>query len=158
MSPAEGAFFPRSVRHAGEILLDGRLDEVFTLFSPLGERLWVPDWNPEILYPPDRSWRQGALFRTMEKTGEAIWIVTRHDRHRSQVEYHRVEPGWWVARVEVSCTSASAHLTRAKVIYEFVGLSEQGNAEIRTMSAEAYAQKMARWTEWINHHLAQKKS
>jgi len=49
-------------------------------FSPLGERLWVPDWEPEILHPPGESWAQGLIFRTREEKGDAVWLVTALDR------------------------------------------------------------------------------
>jgi hypothetical protein len=41
-------------------------------------------------------------------------------------------------------------VTEASTVYEFIGLSESGNAEIGAMSQDDYDQKMARWTRWIN--------
>jgi hypothetical protein len=38
-------FTSKSVRFAGKIALFGTVDEVFQLFSPLGEKLWAPDWD-----------------------------------------------------------------------------------------------------------------
>jgi hypothetical protein len=99
MSP----FVSKSARLVGTITLAGLVDEVFQLFSPLGEKLWVPDWNPELLHPPEVSWKAGLIFRTREETGDAIWVVTRLDRAEHTVEYYRVEPGRYVARIEVSC-------------------------------------------------------
>src|SRR5439155_8786817 len=77
----------------GQFSIDTAIDTAFELFSPLGERTWVPGWNPELLYPPDVTWALGQIFRTQEEKGEAIWIVTRLDREARRVEYHRVEPG-----------------------------------------------------------------
>jgi hypothetical protein len=124
-------FASKSVRLLGKITLAGRVDEVFQLFSPLGERRWVPDWNPELLHPPGVSWEEGLIFRTREETGDAIWVVTRLDRVRHEVEYHRVEPGRYVARIEVGCAEVADQVTEASTLYEFIGLSESGNAEKR---------------------------
>src|SRR5262249_45979653 len=70
-------FASKAVRFVGKISLTGPVDEVFQLFSPLGERLWVPDWKPELLHPPGVSWEAGLIFRTREEAGDAIWMVTR---------------------------------------------------------------------------------
>jgi len=126
---------------------------VFPLFSPVGEKLWVPGWDPELLHPAGTEWAEGLVFRTREERGDAIWIVTRLDRPAHDVEYHRVEPDRYVARIHVHCVAAGQAATDASVEYEFIGLSESGNAEIAAMDEPGYAAKMARWTQWINDHL-----
>jgi hypothetical protein len=149
-------FRSRTVRLTGALTLPAPIDQVFPLFSPQGERDWVPGWDPEIVDPPDGSWRQGSIFRTREEMGEAIWIVTRLDQGRHEVEYHRVEPGRYVAHVEVHGVASSSTSTLATVTYRFIGLSEKGNADIAAMTEEAYAQKMARWAGWIGGLLARR--
>jgi len=149
-------FAPKSVRLVGKITLTGPVDEVFQLFSPLGEKLWVPDWKPELLHPPGVSWEAGLIFRTREETGDAIWAVTHLDRTAHTVQYYRLEPDRYVARIEVSCMAEAEQTTAASTVYEFIGLSESGNAEIAAMTQESYDQKMARWTRWINAYLARR--
>lgn len=147
-------FSSNSIRLVGAISLGGPIQEVFPLFSPQGEKLWVPGWNPELLYPPDTDWAEGQVFRTEEEMGEAIWVVARLDRVAHEVEYYRVEPGRYVARIIVSCTAKTEGLTQAATTYEFIGLSEEGNAEIAKMRQESYSEKMERWSKWINEHLS----
>lgn len=144
------SFAARSRTLTGGFAVNGPVDGVFPLFSPAGERRWVPGWDLELLHPPDVDWAEGLIFRTCEETGDAIWIVTRLDRASHSVEYHRVEPGRYVARVAVRCRAASAQTTDVSTAYEFIGLSAEGNAEIDRMSDEAYAEKMARWKRWID--------
>jgi hypothetical protein len=146
-------FVSRSIRLAGDIVIAGHVAGVFPLFSPLGELDWVPGWEPEILHPPGASWERGMIFRTREAKGEAIWIVSRLDRDARDVEYHRVEPGRYVARVTVRCAPAGDRSTVASVAYEFVGLSDAGNDEIAAMTEAAYAGKLARWRGWIEAYL-----
>lgn len=140
---------------AGTVQLKGGLrvgappDHVFPLFSPLGERAWVPGWDPEILYPHGASWTRGMVFRTRSDSGDALWIVTRLDPDAHEVEYRRVEPGRYVVRISVRCTADPAPGTAVSIEYEFVGLSESGNAEIAAMTQEGYAQKMRQWEAWI---------
>lgn len=145
---------PRAITFQGQVVADGEVGEVFLLFSPGGEKLWVPGWEPEFLYPSGTDWAQGQIFRTREETGEAVWIVTRLDHAQHTVEYHRVEPRRYVARIEVNCRPTHDHRTRVAVAYSFIGLSEKGNQEIDAMTQHAYDAKMGRWTAWINNHLA----
>jgi hypothetical protein len=146
-------FHARSVRLSGKISAPGSIDRVFELFSPLGETLWVPGWAPEILHPHGASWEQGLIFRTAAERGDAIWLVTRLDRAAHEVEYCRVEPGRYVARVSVQCAPAGRAETTASITYEYVGLSETGNDDIAAMTEDGYDEKMARWRSWISDHL-----
>jgi hypothetical protein len=145
---------PRTIELRGGFVVEGRVEVVFEMFSPLGEKAWVPGWDPELIYPPGASWERGLVFRTREERGEAIWIVTALDRRRREVEYHRVEPGRYVARVNVACSARSATETDVRVTYGFVGLSPTGNEDIARTSAEEYEEKMRRWQTWIAAHLA----
>lgn len=147
-------FNSKAVCLVGTILLNGSIKEVFQLFSPQGEKLWVPGWAPELLHPPGVDWAEGLIFRTEEEMGEAVWIVTRLDHVTHQVQYYRVEPGRYVAHIVVSCSTVADQLTEANTSYEFIGLSEIGNAEIAQMSQGSYLEKMGRWRMWINEYLA----
>lgn len=148
-------FVARSVEFTGRFTVPGPIETVFDLFSPLGERAWVPDWNPEFLHPSGVVWACGQIFRTQEETGEAVWIVTGLNCEAHQVEYHRVEPHRYVARVRVMCTTAPEDRnTEVSTAYAFVGLSSQGNDEIGAMTDALYAGKMKRWERWINQYLA----
>lgn len=153
MTTKSDGFQSRSQEFSGRLSVAAAINGAFELFSPIGERKWVPGWNPELLHPPDASWAQGQIFRTHEETGEATWVVASLDLEAHQVEYYRVEPGRYVARVRVRCTSGGGDRTEVQTSYGYVGLSEAGNAEIAAMTAEAYSGKMARWEQWIDAYL-----
>jgi hypothetical protein len=147
------AFVARSAEFDGRLPVSAPVEKAFELFSPLGERSWVPKWDPELLHPPGVSWAVGQIFRTGEEKGEAVWIVTALDRKAHRVEYHRVEPGRYVARIRVACSASGEGKTEVATAYAFVGLSEEGNAEIEAMTDAFYAEKMGRWERWIAAHL-----
>jgi hypothetical protein len=147
-------FEARSIELSGGFALAAAPDAAFELFSPLGEKRWVPGWNPELLHPPGVSWERGLIFRTTEERGEAVWVVTALDRSRREVEYHRVEAGRYVARVSVLCGPHAGGQTEVRVTYLFVGLSEVGNQDIAAMSPQSFEDKMRRWQEWIRRHLS----
>jgi hypothetical protein len=130
-------------------MLEAPPEAAFELFSPLGEKRWVPGWDPELIHPPGVAWERGLIFRTREDRGEAIWVVTALDHGRHEVEYHRVEAGRYVARVNVLCSAGPDRGTEVRVTYTFVGLSEMGNEDIAAMSPQAYEEKLRRWKGWI---------
>ena len=143
------AFTPRLAAFQGTVTIPAGASQAFPLFSPEGERAWVPGWNPEILAPRDGAWGEGQIFRTMEESGEATWVVSAMDKKRRRVVYFRVEPARYVAKVEVEVKSRSGGGSEARVVYTFVGLTEKGNADIEAMRATDYEAKMARWSGWI---------
>lgn len=149
-------FSARAVEFNGRFTVAGAIETVFDLFSPLGERHWVPDWNPELLYPSGISWACGQIFRTKEEAGEAVWVVTTLTREAHEVEYHRVEPHRYVARVRVKCTAPDHQVTEVSTSYSFIGLTAEGNDVIGTMTDALYVEKMNRWERWISQYLARK--
>jgi hypothetical protein len=143
------SFEALSKTFTGEFPVQAPMERVFPLFSPLGEREWAPGWAPELLFPAGAEWAEEMIFRTLEETGEAVWIVTGLDLNEHRVVYHRVEPGRYVARVEVQCRSVSNRRTSVRTTYRFVGLSGRGNEEIEAMTQAAYDAKMERWMGWV---------
>jgi hypothetical protein len=146
-------FTARSIELSGAFTLPAPPEATFGFFSPLGEKTWVPGWDPELIHPAGATWERGLIFRTREERGEAIWVVTALDPERHDVEYHRVESGRYVARVHVRCSAAGGQ-TEVRVTYTFIGLSDVGNQDIAALSQPAYEEKMARWKGWILPHLA----
>lgn len=138
----------------GEVSVNAGIEFTFPLFSPGGERLWVPDWDPEYLHPATDKWQAGQVFRTREGTGDAIWCTPILDRENHLVEYYRVEPGHFVAHIVVRCQQLAPKRTKVTVSHSYVGLSETGNREIAEMSQGAYEQKLARWSHWIQTYLS----
>src|SRR5262245_64588568 len=138
-----------SIDLSGGFSIASPVATVFELFSPLGEKRWVPGWNPELLHPPGVDWAQGLIFKTKEQRGEVVWIVTRLDRARHEAEYFRTEPGRYAAKVRVECQPRDSTNTQVTVTYTYVGLSEAGNREISAMSKADYHDKMKRWQEWM---------
>ena len=147
-------FIPATITLSGKLPVAAAIGDAFPLFSPAGEKLWIASWDPEYLYPPGAEWEQGQIFRTQEESGEAVWLVNHLDRAAHSAEYHRVEPGRYVARVTVGCEAVGRDRTEVSIAYTFIGLSEQGNRDITAMSQQDYDAKLVKWTEWIVNYLA----
>jgi hypothetical protein len=151
-------FRSRAITLRGRLPVGAGIADAFPLFSPEGERRWVPGWDPELLHPSGAEWEEGQIFRTRDETGDAVWLVTRLDRRQHRVEYHRVQPGRWVAHITVQCRELEGSRTEVETAYAFVGLSAVGNREIDAMTQESYDAKMTRWTEWIARYLERRRA
>ncbi len=72
------------------------------------------------------------------------------------MEYHRLEPAHYVARLRVHCLAAGDEATEVRTSYAYVGLSDDGNAELVRMDAAAYEEKMHQWKRWIDAALTRR--
>ena len=121
----------------------------FRLFEPEGERAWAEGWEPHYLHPADGRTEAGMVFTTNHGAEETIWMLMRHDPRAGIVEYARVTPGSRVASVLVQCAPLEAARTRVTVIYRFTGLSEAGNALVRSMDEARYRDYIESWAAAI---------
>jgi len=140
--------------HAFELPLSA--ERSFELFTPLGERLWVPGWNPQFLFPTSGALQPGGVFTTRGSgdTLGTIWIVNRVDRLRLRIEYCRVTPESRVAVVEIHVGRVGPETSRVWVRYTFTALSEAGNAYLDALSPAHFAAEIEAWRQMIHEHLA----
>lgn len=136
------------------IVIDGAIDRVFPLFTPLGETRWVDDWRPEFLYPESGETREGMVFRTHHGGEETLWSCIGWEPHRHHVRYARVTPGSRFGFVDVSCREPSPGQTEASVRYTLTALSAEGAAYLSGLTADAFARMIDDWKGRIERCLA----
>lgn len=148
--PAAG-FAPAHATRSATIHLHAPPDRVFPLFTPEGERRWVPGWNPRYLWPSDGATQTGMTFLTEHEGRESTWMVADFDPPRRAV-YTRVTAGLSVVRVEVRC-EPDGDGTAATIRYDYVGLAPAGNDSVEQMTETHYVAWMAEWEAAINASL-----
>ena len=128
----------------------------FSLFTPQGERRWVPDWNPLFLHPSDGSLELGAVFLTQtdSDTTETIWLVLALDLLQGHVAYARITPSSRLARVDILVTPESERSSRVRVSYEYTALSEAGNTYLMGFTEDYFQSYIDSWQELIVAHLS----
>jgi len=148
------AFEAVHVSRTASIRLDGPPERVFPLFTPVGEREWVPGWAPRFVWPADGEARVGTVFLT-RAAGEqdTIWMVMEHEPGR-RVAYARTTPGVRAGRVEVRCEPAGEGRTVAHVTYTYTALSPRGNELLLALTEAEFRAYIAGWEAAINAHLA----
>jgi hypothetical protein len=108
--------------------------EALPLFTPGGEREWVPGWDPEFPSGDD------TVFVTH---GETYWVVA--DRTATSMRYARITPGVHAGTVEVHCEPAGTG-TRAHVTYDLTAL---GDHAVLDRFAAGYPAMLAEWERLI---------
>lgn len=147
-------FTPLRLTRTATIRLNAPPATVFPLFTPLGEKLWIPDWNPTIIYPASGALELNAVFTTPHTDGApTVWTVVEAAPEEYRVAYVRVAPDSHVARITVQCAEESPAATKATVSYVFTGLTEQGNAYVGQYTESHYQHWLQQWESAINAYL-----
>ena len=134
------------IERSATIHLELSAEEALPLFTPEGERAWVPGWNPEALHTRDDSLsREGAVFRTTHGDEETVWMVLRLDSTEGLAEYVRITPGSRLGRVRVHCRDDEAGGSFVDVSYELTSLSADGEATLRALTPEAFDSDILGW-------------
>ena len=124
-------------------------EEALQLFTAEGERAWAPGWNPVYLYPPDGRTEEGMAFMTGEGAETTLWLMTRYDAARHEVQYARVTPASRMGTVTVACDPAGQGRTQVTVRYVLTALNEAGNAFLEKLGEKEYREFIETWKDAI---------
>jgi hypothetical protein len=136
------------------ITLPLAIDACFPLFTPIGEKTWMPGWDPRFLHPADGRARKGMVFTTGDGAEETVWTVIDYDEADHYARYSRVTPGSRSVLVDIRCASVASQRTEVEVRYTLTGLSESGNTAIRSFIGDAYVAMIEEWRTLILKRLA----
>ncbi len=118
----------------------------FELFTPSGERLWSPGWDPQFPIPPADETNPGTVFTVSHDDHDTVWTVTR-SRAGEFIEYSVTTPRQRAGLVQVSC-SASPGGTAAAVSYDLTSLNPGANDRLEQFAAN-YTRFLAHWQHAI---------
>lgn len=150
------------ISHSKTITLNAVPDDVFPLFTAIGEHYWVEGWNPIYVYPESGEAAVGTIFKTQHTSStlqshnppESIWVTVEYDPERHVAIYISVTPEVAVVRVDIQCQLSKHNQTRATVTYTLTALGELGRASIAGMTTDRYQSMMADWERAINYYVA----
>jgi len=69
----------KQISNTARIILNDSIEKVFLLFSPLEEKKWDNDWNPDFLYPQKGEFIENLVFKTKSSNKfekEFNWIIS----------------------------------------------------------------------------------
>lgn len=146
-------FAATHVSHKGTLTVHADARRTLDLFTPEGERAWVPAWEPEYLFRAGGGDEIDTVFRTRHDGEESLWIVLDHDREEGTAAFARITPGSRLGTVTVSVEPIDETSCWVEVCYELTAVSPGGNAVLARFDRAAFAAMLAEWEERIGAHL-----
>jgi len=134
--------------------MDLPIAELFPLFSPEGEKQWVPGWDYEnVMGKTKLSEDYVFLTKTHDHgTTKAIWIVKKYDPKSHFVEFYKIEPEYKIGVVTVKCTELETSKTEIQVTYKYLALSTAGEDFIVGFNESAYAEFIVKWQKLLSNY------
>ena len=140
-----------TVKHTENFEINQPVEKLFPLFSPEGEKLWVPGWDYEDIRGAS-ALHEDAVFLTKNHdhaTTDAIWLVKRYEPASYLVQFYKVEPEDKVGIITVQCKSVDECTTRVEVSYEYIGLSKRGDDFIERFTSSEYKSFIGKWQQLL---------
>jgi hypothetical protein len=137
------------VSRSHEIVIRGKPNAVFPMFTPAGEETWVDGWRPEYLHPGGSDTVAGMIFRTRHGGEETLWSCVSWQPSCYGIRYARVTPGSRMGFVDVTCKDAGGGMTSATVTYELTSLSDEGDGVLSQFTSERFRTMLEDWRERI---------
>ena len=139
------------IKHTAGFEISQPVDELFPLFSPEGERFWVPSWDYENIMGTTDLY-EDYIFLTKNHdhvSTDTIWLVKRYEPESYLVQFYKVEPENKIGIVTVQCFKKAEELTYVQVSYEYIGLTEQGRNFIKSFTHDLYEKFISEWEHSI---------
>ena len=132
--------------------------ELFPLFSPEGEKYWVPSWDYENVMGTTELSEDYVFLTKIHDNGttDAIWVVKKYDPQSHFVQFYKIEPEDKIAVVTVTCTELEAERTKVQVTYKYMALSATGEMFISEFSESAYEEFIGEWQTLLSNYFESK--
>ena len=144
----------KSISHTKFFEMPVPVTDLFPLFSPEGEKLWVPGWDYQnVMGTTELSEDYVFLTGTHDHNAQkAIWIVKRYEPNVHFVQFYRVEPEEKVGVVTVVCTELEMGRTKVQVTYKYIALSPAGEKFISSFNEGFYEEFINEWETLLLRH------
>jgi hypothetical protein len=145
----------KQITNTGMLNLKGPPDEVFPLFTPMGEYQWIPGWEVELIHPQTPEPQQGTVFVNSHFPDvKTYWLTISYDTEQRLAIYANVTPDVWIMRLDITCEAGSEDNTLAQMTYAMTSLSDHGNKVLDHMfNQESFNERIAQFEKWINFSL-----
>jgi len=146
----------KSIDHIKNIEINVPISKLFPLFSPEGEKYWVPGWDYEnVMGTTELSEDYVFLTKTHDHgTTEAIWLVKTYDPESHFVQFYKIEPKDKIGIITIKCKALDAKRTDVQVKYRYIALSEKGRSFISNFTKSAYEKFIDEWQQLLTNYFS----
>lgn len=148
----------KSISHTKTFEMPYPVAELFPLFSPEGEKYWIPEWDyTNVMGTTELSEDYVFVTKTHDHgTTDAIWIVKKYDLKSHYVQFYKIEPEDKIGVVTVKCSELEAERTKVQVTYKYLALSETGETFISEFSESVYEEFIGEWQTLLSNYFESK--
>jgi hypothetical protein len=144
----------KSICHTKAFTMSVPIAKLFPLFTPEGEKAWVPGWDYEnVMGTPELC--EDYVFLTKKHdhgSSNAIWIVKKYDPKSHFVQYYKIEPETKIGVVSVKCIEMGPAKTEVQVTYKYLSLSKNGEVFISGFSEKVYEDFIGEWQKLLANY------
>lgn len=128
--------------------------KVFPLLCPVREAEWLDDWDYKTIYSISGIAEMHAVFITsFENISDQIWIITKHDPIKNEIEFVRLVPGSVISTLYIQVLQKDAVASYVDIVYTYTSLTESGNNFIDNYTQEFFLKNMKEWENSMNYFL-----
>jgi hypothetical protein len=143
---------PNRATHTYRQTLHAAPAKVFPLLCPVRETEWAEGWDPELVVSFSGVAERDCVFVTPDKSGKAIWYITRHEPEKWFVEMLKILPGVTACRLTIQL-SQNGDGCIADVTYSHTSIGPAGDEFVAKFTAEYYQNFMQAWEGELNRFL-----
>lgn len=137
---------------SGQFVVELPAAQAIGLFTPEGERAWVPDWNPAYA-SGEPCEAPGTVFTTDTGGVYTIWVIIEIDRVANAAAYARVTPGRHAGTVRVRCVDGAQGTSIVTVDYDMSPLDGGDPADLHVYGTVGFNNMMDEWARAVAAHL-----
>lgn len=117
-----------------------------------GEIEWAEGWAPDGVISSSGVAERDCVFITPEKSGKAIWYITRYEREKWFVEMLKILPGVTACRLTIQLCEKGSECF-ADITYSHTSIGPAGDEFVAKFTADYYQKFMQAWENELNHFL-----
>lgn len=127
---------------------------VFDLLCPVREAEWLDGWDYTLLHSKSGLAEEGCVFLSrQEGEKDTIWMITKRDVQKREIEFVRATPESRIARLTISVDEKATNLSTVKITYVITALCEEGNRFLKAFTQESFEAAMKFWEASMNYYL-----
>ncbi|MGD8780955.1 MAG: hypothetical protein PVH88_18560 [Ignavibacteria bacterium] len=139
-------FNANQVQRTYKIELNGTIEKVFPLFTPIEEKKWAEGWEPQVIYPLEEEIKAEMIFRSKHiDEYPTYWVIADYKPEEHFIRYINFTYDYRVVMLKIKCNKIPNGKTEAVINYTFTGLSEKGNKYVESITESHYKEYISSW-------------
>ena len=151
----DSTFNPKHIIRSYEQTINAYPPRVFELLCPVREAEWLDGWDYRLLHSESGLAEEGCVFLSrQEGEKDTIWMITRRDVEKREIEFVRTTPESRIARLTITVNEKASNVSQVFITYTITALCEEGNRFLDAFTQENFEVGMKFWEKSMNHFLA----